>query len=75
MGQTLVSINGQPRIPCWSLTVPVVFDGDREINEKAVDELFEIAGRKVGLCAWRPAMGNRFGRFAIEKVEVTPIDY
>jgi len=73
----LQGVNGHialPRIPHWSLTVPVIFNSDREINEKTVDELFEIAGRKIGLCDWRPAMGNRFGRFVIEKVEVTPID-
>lgn len=71
--ETAVCIT-RPRIAHWSLTVPVVFDGDREINEKNVDALFEIAGRKIGLCDWRPTKKGRFGRFVIEKVEVLPIE-
>ncbi|OHA24553.1 MAG: hypothetical protein A3B11_00135 [Candidatus Taylorbacteria bacterium RIFCSPLOWO2_01_FULL_44_26] len=71
--ETAVCIT-RPRIPHWSLTIPVVFDCDREINEKTVDALFEIAGRKIGFSDWRPTKKGRFGRFVIEKVEVLPIE-
>ena len=71
--ETAVAIT-RPRIPHWSLTVPVVFDGDREISEKSVDALFDIAGRKIGLCDWRPAKKGRFGRFVIKKVGILPIE-
>lgn len=71
--ETAVCIT-RPRIPQWSLTIPVVFDCDREISDKSVDALFEIAGRKIGLCDWRPTKKGRFGRFVIEKVEILPIE-
>jgi hypothetical protein len=71
--ETAVCIT-RPRIPQWSLTIPVVFDCDREINEKTVDALFDIAGRKIGLCDWRPVKKGRFGRFVTETVEVLPIE-
>ena len=66
--ETAVAIT-RPRIPHWSLTIPVVFDPNREISDKNVEALFDIAGRTVGLCDWRPAKKGRFGRFIIEKVE------
>lgn len=71
--ETAVCIT-RPRIPHWSMTVPVIFDCDREIAEKTVDALFDIAGRKVGLCDWRPTKKGRFGRFVIDKIEVLPFE-
>ncbi len=82
--ETAVCIT-RPRIPHWGLTIPVVFDPNREISDKNVEALFDIAGRTVGLCDWRPAKKGRFGRFVIEKVEkktlheisneITRVDY
>ena len=39
----------------------------------AVVKLVETAGRKIGLCDWRPAKKGRFGRFVITKIEVLPV--
>jgi hypothetical protein len=71
--ETAVCIT-RPRIPEWTLVVPVVFDSEREISEKVVDQLFEFAGRKIGLCDWRPTKKGRFGRFVVKKVEVLELD-
>jgi hypothetical protein len=32
----------------------------------------EVAGRKIGLCDWRPQKKGRFGRFTIGKIETFP---
>lgn len=59
----------RPRIPHWKLTFSVKFDDKRGYSQDTVEKLVEIAGRKVGLCDWRPAKRGCFGRFFITKVE------
>src|SRR3990167_2616422 len=59
----------RPRIPHWKLTFAVKFDDKRGISQDTVETLVEVAGRKIGLCDWRPAKKGRFGRFVISKVE------
>lgn len=58
----------RPRIPHWKLAFTVKFDDKRGVSEDSVEKLVEIAGRKIGLCDWRPAKKGRFGRFVISKV-------
>ncbi len=67
-----VCIN-RPRIPKWSLQLVVKFDDKRGISQDTVVSLVEAAGRKVGLCDWRPATKGRFGRSVVTKVEVVSI--
>jgi len=59
----------RPRIPHWKLAFTVKFDDKRGVSQDSVEKLVEIAGRKIGLCDWRPAKKGRFGRFVISKVE------
>ncbi len=63
----------RPRIPHWRLQLVVKFDDKRGISQDTVVKLVETAGRKTGLCNWRPACKGRFGRFMIEKVETVPM--
>jgi len=63
----------RPRIPHWKLTFAVKFDDKRGISQDTVEKLVEVAGRKIGLCDWRPAKKGRFGRFVISKVEVMAV--
>jgi hypothetical protein len=63
----------RPRIAHWTLDVPVIYDSEREVSEKSVDQLFEIAGRTIGICDWRPMNKGRFGRFVVKKVTILPI--
>ncbi len=63
----------RPRIPSWSLTFTVRFDDKRGISDDTIAKLVETAGRKIGLCDFRPATKGRFGRFVIKKVETLPL--
>lgn len=60
----------RPRISEWRLLFTLKFDDKRGISEDTVLKLVEIAGRKIGLCDWRPQKKGRFGRFVIEKFEI-----
>lgn len=59
----------RPRIPRWSLTFTVKFNDKRGISYETLEELVKVAGRKAGLCDWRPTCKGRFGRFEVTKVE------
>ena len=63
----------RPRIPHWKLAFTVKFDDKRGVSQDSVEKLVEIAGRKIGLCDWRPAKKGRFGRFVISKVGVMTV--
>jgi len=63
----------RPRIPSWSLNFTVRFDDKRGISDDTVAKLVETAGRKIGLCDFRPATKGCFGRFVIKKVETLPL--
>lgn len=64
----------RPRVLHWRLSFVIKFDDKREVSEETVIKLVTVAGRKSGLCAWRPGCKGRFGRFVIEKLEVVPIE-
>jgi hypothetical protein len=63
----------RPRIPKWELSFTVKYDEKRQVPQDAVVKLVETAGRKIGLCDWRPAKKGRFGRFVITKIEVLTV--
>lgn len=69
--ETAVCIT-RPRILKWRIAFTVKFDDNREVDQSTLIKLVEIAGRKIGLCDWRPQKKGRFGRFVIEKVEILP---
>jgi hypothetical protein len=57
----------------WRIAFTVKFDDNREVDQSTIVKLVEIAGRKIGLCDWRPQKKGRFGRFVIEKIELLPL--
>ncbi|MAF13389.1 MAG: hypothetical protein CMI53_00645 [Parcubacteria group bacterium] len=54
----------RPRFDIWSFRYTMTIDLG-EIDEGKVAELITTAGKKVGLCDFRPAKRGHFGRFAI----------
>lgn len=56
----------RPRFDSWEFDVTLEID-ETEVNEETVRTLVETAGKKVGLCDFRPACKGPFGRFAIVK--------
>jgi len=56
----------RPMLRNWKLDFQVIFDED-EIEPEIMKELFDIAGRKVGIGDWRPAKKGRFGKFQVIK--------
>jgi len=56
----------RPMFKNWKLKFFVNFD-EEEIEPEVIKEIFDIAGRKVGIGDWRPAKKGRFGKFQIIK--------
>lgn len=56
----------RPRLKDWELDFEVIFD-DEQIEVPVMKELFEIAGKIVGIGDWRPAKKGRFGKFQVIK--------
>ena len=54
----------RPRLKDWELTFKVVFD-ETEIAPSIMKELFDIAGRIVGIGDWRPAKKGHYGKFQV----------
>lgn len=52
----------RPRFDEWGFTVTIMID-DSVITEDTVRDLFRMAGRAIGLCAFRPSTGGQFGCF------------
>jgi len=59
----------RPRFDNWSVTVTLVID-ESLIDLSKIRELFDIAGRSVGLCDFRPGCRGRFGRSAVTAWDV-----
>jgi hypothetical protein len=55
----------RPRFDNWSFKVRVVIAEEGGVTEQTVRSLFAIAGRRVGLGAFRPQKNGPFGRFRI----------
>lgn len=60
-GRNLLS---RPMLKNWELKFEVTFD-DTEISQEDLKEIFDIAGKIVGIGDWRPAKKGRFGKFQV----------
>jgi len=54
----------RPMLREWELDFEVTFD-ETEVPESIMKELFDIAGRIVGIGDWRPAKKGRYGKFQV----------
>lgn len=54
----------RPMLKEWELDFEVTFD-ETEIDPQIMKELFDIAGRIVGLGDWRPAKKGPYGKFQV----------
>jgi len=54
----------RPMLKEWELDFEVVFD-ENSIEPPVMKELFDIAGKIVGIGDWRPAKKGRFGKFQV----------
>lgn len=55
----------RPRFDRWSLRTRIDID-EREIGENAIRQLWDLAGRRIGLGDFRPSRKGIFGQFCIE---------
>lgn len=60
----------RPKFKDWSITVQFVAEEGDGVTIATIRKLFDEAGRKIGLCAFRPQKNGPFGRFTVEKWEV-----
>lgn len=61
-------VRSRPILKEWALSFFVEYDQD-EIPKSVLKELFDYAGRRVGLGDFRPDKGGSFGRFIVTKFE------
>ena len=54
----------RPQFDKWKADFEVTFD-EESIEVPVMKELFDIAGRVVGIGDWRPAKKGRFGKFQV----------
>jgi hypothetical protein len=54
----------RPMLKEWELNFQVIFEED-QIPPSVLKELFDKAGKFVGLGDWRPAKKGRFGKFQV----------
>ena len=54
----------RPQFDKWKVNLQVTFD-EEQIEVPVMKELFDIAGRVVGVGDWRPAKKGRFGKFQV----------
>lgn len=54
----------RPRYDAWSFVVTIEVDTE-QVTEAVARELFEIAGRAIGLGSFRPSKRGPFGRFKV----------
>lgn len=60
----------RPRFEKWSFVCTIEVDTE-ELDITKARSLFDIAGKRVGLCSFRPQCNGPFGRFAVKEwVEV-----
>jgi len=55
----------RPRFDLWAFEVTIQIDTD-EINEELIRELFDKAGKRMGLGDFRPQKKGRYGKFVVE---------
>jgi len=54
----------RPQFDTWKVDFECGFD-ENQIEVPVMKELFDIAGRSVGVGDWRPAKKGRFGKFQV----------
>lgn len=54
----------RPILKEWEIDFEVVFE-DNSIEPEVMKELFDIAGKIVGIGDWRPSKKGRFGKFQV----------
>jgi hypothetical protein len=54
----------RPQFDKWEVDFEVVFDED-QIEPSVLKEIFDIAGKFVGVGDWRPAKKGSFGKFQV----------
>lgn len=54
----------RPQFDKWNVEFEITFD-EEAIEVSVMKELFDIAGRVVGVGDWRPAKKGRFGKFQV----------
>jgi hypothetical protein len=54
----------RPQFDKWKANFECTFD-DEQIEVSVMKEIFDIAGRSVGVGDWRPAKKGRFGKFQV----------
>jgi hypothetical protein len=54
----------RPQFDKWSVNFECTFD-ESQIEVPVMKELFDIAGKSVGVGDWRPAKKGRFGKFQV----------
>lgn len=54
----------RPKFDNWGFKTTITVDL-KEIDENKVKELFRMAGRRVGLCSFRPEKNGMFGQFQV----------
>lgn len=47
----------RPEFKEWEATISIMYDSEI-VSESQLDEWFEIAGRQIGFCDWRPLHGR-----------------
>lgn len=55
----------RPRFDRWAFTAKIEID-DHEIGENAIRDLWDKAGRRIGLGDFRPSRKGIFGQFVVE---------
>ena len=54
----------RPQFDKWEVDLQVEFD-EEQIEPSVMKELFDIAGKRVGVGDWRPAKKGMFGKFQV----------
>ena len=54
----------RPMLKEWKLSFEVVFD-EEQISPNVLKEIFDKAGKFVGIGDWRPAKKGRFGKYLV----------
>jgi hypothetical protein len=55
----------RPRFDAWGFSARISID-DRTIGENTIRELWDLAGKRIGLGDFRPARKGIFGQFVVE---------
>jgi len=65
-------IRVRPIFSNWSCSGTIMVTNDR--LEPVIETIWELAGRSVGICDWRPSSPRSPGAYGCFKAEVTPLD-